>query len=157
MKKLNILADKGEAELKLIQDFEKANHIKLPKSYINLMLKHNEPYFNENNFNYLDIDGDEIRCSLGFCGFGELAVDNINYFQINDNDEYNNQGLIVFGLDGGGYYICFDYRKNPSTDNPPVVIEYNNGDTYIDKDGQDKFLVFSVAKDFDDFLNMLYE
>lgn len=96
-----------------------------------------------------------VNINFGFCAFGDVPSDNINDMQ--RRDLIDNKGLITFGLDDDGHGICFDYRYEPNTSNPPIVIEYTNGDTCIDKDGQEKFLVLPVAKDFDKFLNMLYE
>ncbi len=57
-------------------------------------------------------------------------------------------GLIAFAEDGGGNYICFDYRDGKHNPNPPIVFwhhEFHSG-------GEEPFF---VAKDFDSFLNML--
>ena len=59
-------------------------------------------------------------------GFG---FDKKEYFVTYNNimDIYNNpaeffpKNLVAFGRDRGGNKICFDYRLNPTTDNPPVV------------------------------------
>ncbi|WP_218459882.1 SMI1/KNR4 family protein [Rickettsia sp. TH2014] len=69
-------------------------------------------------------------------GFG---FDKKEYFITHNNiiDIYNNpaeffpKNLVAFGIDGGGNKICFDYRADPNTDNPPVVywiIGYNEGE-----------------------------
>ena len=66
-------------------------------------------------------------------------------------DEFNNppeffpQGLISFAPDGGGNYICFDYRN--CKENPPIVfwhheVEENEG-------------VFPLADSFDQFIDSL--
>ena len=45
--------------------------------------------------------------------------------------------------------ICFDYRKNQTTDNPPIVIW--NHDM-----GLEHRVVF-IANNFEEFINMLHE
>ena len=47
-----------------------------------------------------------------------------------------------------GDLICFDYRSDPQSDNPPIV--YWNHEA--DEDGN----AFFIAKDLDAFLSMLY-
>ena len=58
-------------------------------------------------------------------------------------------GLIPFGDNGGGDMICFDYRHDKTTNNPPIVIW--NHDM-----GFDHRVVF-VANNFEEFINMLHE
>ena len=58
-------------------------------------------------------------------------------------------GLIPFGENGGGDMICFDYRNDKTTDNPPIVIW--NHDMGL------KHRVVFIANNFDEFINMLHE
>ena len=58
-------------------------------------------------------------------------------------------GLIPFGENGGGDYICFDYRNDKTTDNPPIVIW--NHDMGL------KHRVVFIANNFEEFINMLHE
>lgn len=47
MKNLTILYDQGQADIQWIKDFEKEYNISLPKSYRDLMLKHNGVRFDQ--------------------------------------------------------------------------------------------------------------
>lgn len=80
--------------------------------------------------------------------------DNIYKFQ--DNDVLGYYKVIVFGNTARGDYIAFDYRKNPATDEPLVVIMYH--DDYVeDENGDSKMHVIKVADTFDEFLNLLHD
>ncbi|CAO5676950.1 MAG: hypothetical protein HEEMFOPI_02058 [Holosporales bacterium] len=62
-----------------------------------------------------------------------------------DPPEFFPQGLIAFAEDGGGNYICFDYRtckKNPS------IVFWSHEENI----GED---VFFIADSFEDFINSL--
>ena len=52
--------------------------------------------------------------------------------------------VVPFGEDGGGNYVCFDYRHS---DVPSVVVWYHE---LVGEDG-----IFPVADTFDDFLQLL--
>ena len=66
------------------------------------------------------------------------------------DDKYKfEDGLIPFGENGSGDMICFDYRKDRTTDNPPIVIW--NHDM-----GLEHRVVF-IANNFEEFINMLHE
>jgi hypothetical protein len=57
-------------------------------------------------------------------------------------------GLIAFTEDGGGNYICFDYRKGKDDPDPPIVFwdhEFHSG-------GEEPFF---VARNFAEFLSLL--
>jgi hypothetical protein len=63
--------------------------------------------------------------------------------------EFFPKGLIPFAPDGGGNYICFDYRK--CKENPPIVfwhheVEENEGVFYL-SDSFDEFIDSLVSED----------
>ncbi len=152
MKDLNVMYDFGTVSEIFILDFMKNYGLTLPKKYIKLIQKHNGVQFVENCFDYIDFNGDVGESSIGFCAYGnEIGTDNIDKFQ--DNDGLGYDKVIVFGVNGRGDYIAFDYR---TTDEPMVVIMYH--DDYIeDENGDSKMRVIKVADTFDEFLNMLHE
>ena len=155
MKDLTVMYDFGSVSESFLLDFKKKYGLNLPKKYMELIQKHNGVQFIENCFNYIDFDGETGESSIGFCAYGdETGADDIYKFQDHDGLGYEN--VIVFGLNGSGDYISFDYRQNPETDNPPVVIMYH--DQFVkDENGNSKMLVVKVADNFDDFLNLLHE
>ena len=59
------------------------------------------------------------------------------------------KNAVAFAGTGGGDYICFDYRHDPTTDNPPVVFWLHE-----ENEGED---VIFLAPTFEDFLKMLKE
>ncbi|MGQ8975906.1 SMI1/KNR4 family protein [Acinetobacter schindleri] len=75
---------------------------------------------------------------------------------INDVDNYGIKNLVVFGICANGDYICFDYRENPNSSEPKIVLVYH--DDFVDyDDGTSTMVVNHVAENFDDFMNMLHE
>ena len=50
------------------------------------------------------------------------SIKESNAIERNQPDEYSYDKVIVFGNTARGDYIAFDYRKNPATDDPLVVI-----------------------------------
>lgn len=57
------------------------------------------------------------------------------------------KGLIPFAENGGGDFLCFDYRENPRGPNPPIVIwllEFTDYDPVV-----------RLANNFDAFLSIL--
>ena len=75
------------------------------------------------------------------------------WWTIEDNNlwerpDHFTPGLIAFAEDGGGNYICFDYRNGKDNPDPPIVFwdhEFHSG-------GEEPFF---VAKNFDAFLDLL--
>ncbi len=155
MNKLNILYDFGAIDDSVIVEFEKKIGIRFPLVYKKLMKLNNGLQFLENSFEFNDSDGKKYGSSFSFCAFGEvLGSDAIEDYQ--DYDIYGYENIVTFGLNGGCDYIAFDYRQNPTTDNPSVVIMYH--DEYIkDENGNAKMRVIQIADNFDDFLNLLHE
>jgi hypothetical protein len=146
---------------------------KLPKEF-NELLKISDGGYVDYEFNYYDMYFDQVI----EMGIGEIygictpstKMRNKNYdpysnryydqheFFITDHDiinHYNNppeffpKNLVAFGCTGNGDQICFDYRSDPKTDNPPIV--YWNHEADI---GQD---VSFVANNFVEFIRMLKE
>jgi hypothetical protein len=67
----------------------------------------------------------------------------------NDPPEFFPKGLIAFAENGGGDFICFDYRQGKDNPDPPIVYWRHGAD-----EGKD---VSFIAKNFEEFINMLYE
>ena len=120
---------------------------KLPESYLN-MLK-------ESDGGYLDYDFDYYNKSLKRNFGSGISVLYGLKSEYNLIDEFSSpaemfpKGIVAFGEDGGGDKVCFDYRKNPDSDNPPIVYWSHEGDV-----GED---LSYLAKDFEEFLSILKE
>jgi hypothetical protein len=138
---------------------------KLPKKFIDLLKISNGGYINY-DFNYYDEYFNEVLGS----GISEIygiacegpKIKNKNYDQqeiltsyhdlinnYNTPPEFFPQNLLAFGSNGGGNCICFDYRSDQKTNNPPVV--YWNHGADEEKD------VSFVANNFEEFIKMLKE
>lgn len=77
----------------------------------------------------------------------EIGGDHIENYQ--DQDIYGHDRIVVFGLNGCGDYIGFDYR--PDVNNPKIVLMYH--DQYIkDQHGNPKLKLIEV---FDNYYNLL--
>lgn len=130
--------------LDLLQDLP----YKLPKKFIKLLKITNGGDI-DYCFKYSDINLGRIRDTGIDLVFG-IGVDNYDLLK-----EYRNppdmfpKNIVAFSETGNGDQICFDYRDNPNTDNPPIVYRNHEADV-----GQD---VSFVAKDFESFIKMLQE
>ncbi len=154
MKALSIFRDYGSIDISYIEVFEDSVGKKFPATYKSLISKHNGAYFNEDTFNFITLNGPNER-SCAFLAYGDVNGDLIAEYQL-DDVECGLFGLVSFARDGGGDYICFDYRANPTTDNPPVVVVFH--DWWEEgADGVRRMLVCDVAKDFEAFVDLLYE
>lgn len=163
MKSEDIYGDSGSADPALLDKFERDFNIRLPSSYRELIQLHNVPYLRRNYFRFrnqhrnelwsyrLNSDGADSR-DVTFFGFGDNLPD---YEQIEgrqDFDVYGHDRVVAFGTAANGDHICFDYRHDPKTSEPHVVVMFH--DAY----GEDnKMLISHVANTFDEFLSALYE
>ena len=66
-----------------------------------------------------------------------------------DDPGYFSKKLIPFGDDGGGNYMCFDYREHKEN-NPPII--YWNHSVY-----ENSKRISVIANSFEEFINMLHE
>jgi len=57
------------------------------------------------------------------------------------------RNVIALGIEAGGILFAFDYRKDPSTDDPPIVCYFG--------EYEDEFAILPAASSFDAFLNSL--
>lgn len=151
----NIRRDEGSVPINVINRIEKSYNIALPRLYVNFIIFHNEARLFSRVFGYDDPNRHSGRNA------DSIAFENVNDIQeiinlIKSGEEPDwpieyrfEDGLIPFGDNGGGDLICFDYRKDRETDNPPIVIW--NHDM-----GLEHRVVF-IAPNFEEFINMLHE
>lgn len=134
--------------LEAISAFEKEHNLRLPQEYIDLVRFRDGGLLEKDLFFYMDRGKRQIRnCVADFLcwqketlGEGECLI-----HEVNNPPEFFPKGLIPFAPDGGGNYICFDYRKRK--ENPPIVfwhheVEENEG-------------IYPLANSFEEFVNSL--
>ncbi len=141
---------RGKVASPRIKFIESSTGIKLPDSYVSLIKECDGGTVLKDNFNYYDIYFNKKFTS----GVGRLLKLNesegVNFLKLyNEPPEFFPKGLIAFSDVGCGDFICFDYREEENTSNPPIV--YWNHEAEEGKD------VSFIAKNFEEFIDMLYE
>lgn len=137
-----------EPALKSIPEYLFKNfEFHLPKYYLNI-LKENDGGSLYYDFAYYDkmfkermLGGISILFGLR-CGDEENLI-----YRYKDLPDFFPKGLVPFGENGGGNFICFDYRKVTKGNNPPIVYwihEYEDGKN-----------ISSLANNFKEFIEML--
>lgn len=156
---VKIYRDNGENSLDTIMQTQKKLGVNYPKSYIDLMLKHDALRLENDVFDFINIYGNEDERDICFLSFKENHINGSVLSEqenISDLDNYGIKDLVIFGSCANGDYICFDYRENPNSSEPKIVLVYH--DDFIDyDDGTSTMVVNHVAENFDDFLKLLHE
>ncbi len=159
----SVYRDSGKADRLLIDEFEIEYRIKLPNSYKELIQEHNALWPEKCHFRFhnryhnklwtyqLNQDGTDSR-DVTFYGFGEHLFDYERIDLTQDFDVFGHENVIAFGSSANGDYICFDYRHDPSTNEPHVVVMFH--DAY---DEYKKMLICHVANSFEEFMDSLYK
>ncbi len=124
--------------------------VKLPKSYKENIKDCDGGYPLKSIFKYYSNYFEEI--SEGSIG-AFIRIDNpeganllSDYYK---KPELFPEGLIAFGENGGGDFICFDYRQGKDNLDPPIVYWFHE----VAGTGKD---VSFIAKNFEEFIGMLY-
>ena len=159
----NVYRDSGKADRLLIDEFEIEFRIKLPKGYRELIQEHNALWPEKSLFRFhnryhnelwsyrLNQDGTDSR-DVTFYGFGEHLPNYERMDWAQGFDVYGHDHIIAFGAAANGDHICFDYRHDPSTNEPHVVVMFH--DAY---DEHNKMLICHVANSFEAFMDSLYK
>ena len=129
----------------LLKDFPFA----LPNSYLEILKKQDGVSISY-EFQYYDhCLKRKIGTGIGVI-FGLDSDDEENLLkQYHTLPDFFPKNLVPFGEDGGGDFICFDYRHDAYTNNPPVVYW-----SHENEEGED---ISFLAKDFKEFLSILKE
>jgi hypothetical protein len=140
----------GNVEDRQIQFIESSIGVTLPKKYIDLVKVCDGGCPRREDFKYFN----EYRKSYSISGIGGfLFLNNSKYSdfleEFKSPPEFFPQGLIAFADTGGGDLICFDYRQGKDNLDPPIVYWSHGGE-----EGKD---VSFIAKNFEEFIGMLYE
>ncbi len=109
-------------------------------SYIYGINQNHKKYVNEN----YDPFSNEPWCQEEHHIIYENIIDNYH-----NPPECFPKNIVAFAINGGGDRICFDYRKAPNSDNPPIVFWDHGADIETD--------ISFIAKDFEEFISMLKE
>lgn len=132
----------------LFYDFEKEFDINLPESYKNLV-RHRDGGTLKKDIFYYDFSHSKKENGVGLflCWQNESSPSYYSHLVnvYKDPPEFFPKSIVPFSQDGGGNYLCFDYRN--CTENPPIVfwhhaIEENEG-------------IFYLADSFEEFISSL--
>jgi len=150
----NIIRDEGRISIEVVRKLEKIYNLVLPEKYVNFITIHNGARILARIFDYFDPNIGRKNSNAVYFDKVKKIQDSITLLKCDEEPDWPieyrfEDGVIPFGDNGGGDMICFDYRKNRTTDNPPIVIW--NHDM-----GLEHRVVF-IAKNFEEFVDMLHE
>lgn len=137
-----------EVDEKRVAEIEETLLIKLPEDYKTCAKKFHGGSPRRRKFSFHDKHG-RVSSLLGGLlslhqGSPEYIVDITNFMR-----EQGVERLVPFATNGGGDYICFDYRNINDFEEPKIVY-WNHEET-----GSDAILFLSNS--FEEFLRMLSE
>lgn len=157
MKELSIYRSKGKVTMDAIQIFAKMYKISLPILYINLLAENNWLRLNTDTFDFINLWNNKDDRDINFYGYKtESYYGSGTILDAQNFDIYGMNGIIAIGFSANGDYICFDYRENPTSSEPPVVLMYH--DQYVkDEQGNPKMAIVKIADSFEEFIDMLHE
>ena len=144
--------------LSMILESEKKIGYKFPESYIDIVSKYDALTPIEDTFKFINIYGNRDERDVNFCSYNTQSerANILNEQYISEAEHFGTPNLVTFAICGNGDYICFDYRHNPITDNPKVVLVYH--DDFVDyEDGRSHMVINHIADSFEEFMDMLHE
>lgn len=133
---------------RVIHGFEEEHGICLPSDFLNLVREHDGAALDPCECDVFDTRLQRVErfgCKqlLAFEGQGRASIFELPADQV----ERLPARIVPFGLEGGGYLFCFDYRRPAVGDQPSVVL-------FI-AENEDQHRVMPVAKSFGGFLNLI--
>lgn len=149
MDKFEYLDCEGTVDLERIKYVEKKIGYKFPQSYLDCLSQCDGCTPVKDEFKYIDSDsGEEAWGGISrYLCINEAGSDHDLLRLFLDPPEFFPNGVVPFGDTGGGDYICFDYRNDNNSIDPPIVYWSHEGEI-----GND--LSF-VSKNFEEFLSIL--
>ncbi|WGL59625.1 SMI1/KNR4 family protein [Pigmentibacter sp. JX0631] len=159
------IASEQPTNIDQIKEFEIKSGYKFPKSYIDLMIKYNGATILNyiTSFKVYYKSGKMYPNTFGigqFLAFGEESISHItnliDWCNDNNNRDENYpipEFILPIIYDGGGNYVCFDYRHDPKTDNPKVVFWFHEEAGCLEEGLE----VYFIANSFDEFLDCLFD
>ncbi len=122
--------------------------IKFPTLFVDLVKEHDGGYPTPSCFKYYNYS---LESYFGNGVGAFLCLEKNEYGDLlstyQDPPEFFPIGLVAFSQDGGGNYVCFDYRKGKDSLDPPVVYW-----SHESEEGKD---VSFLANNFEEFLKIL--
>jgi cell wall assembly regulator SMI1 len=134
-----------EADVNIIQQVEQHFNITFPTAFSEFLRKYHGAYSVNTDFSYEDPE------------LGTFSTDFSGVFSLNTGDKNNfirmnnlfrlgvPENIILFAIDGGGNFLCFDFANSPE---PSVV--------YWSRDTGSPNPFHFVANSFPEFLERLY-
>lgn len=154
MQKIDVFSDHGTVSKSAIEGFEKEIGFCFPQEYKILISNHNGLSTVQDSFDFTNQFGETEEGGIRFYGYGGWPVESIEDSQ--DFDIYGHDGIVSFGRRGNGDHICFDYRHDPKTCEPRIVLMLHDEYTE-DTEGNAKHLLIDIAPNFEAFIDMLYK
>jgi hypothetical protein len=164
MKKVNLLYSSGSVGLEIINGVEKRLKLRFSKKYVEHICQNGHSGLTRDTFDFKNIyeanyiwsytikNGIDTR-DFGFYSY-KPTLHYLTQIENSQNfDIYGHEYLVAFGNTANGDYVCFDYRHDPNTDEPKVVLMFH--DAYDDV--TNKMLICPVAESFEAFMDSLYE
>lgn len=159
----DIYRDYGAVEPSLLDEFERKTQLRLPPTYRELIQEHDavrlvrdtfrfRNHFHNQQWSYRLLESGEDSRDVSFYGFGLELPDHQQIELSQSFDVYGHDHVIAFGSAANGDHICFDYRHDPATDEPRVVVMFH--DAY---DNDNKMLISHIADSFEQFMGLLYK
>ena len=141
-----------------IKDFENKIGYKLPKNYIEFILKYNGSSINNYIYSFKIYSEKKKNFegiySVGvFLSFG-MKLESIEWYWDNKNSDLNYpfpDNIVPFILGGEGNLICFDYRHVVKIEEPKVVY-WNHEERGLLDEGLE---IYFIADSFDEFIEKL--
>lgn len=157
----NVLCDNSPIGLQVLQEVSDKLEVIFNKKYLDFVMKHNGASIIIRCFHFYNNSIQKVSAdSVAFLDVSQIVDDIESLLRQTTEDEndpdlfkfyhYFDRWLIPFGENGGGDFICFDYRENHKTDNPPIIFWSHDA---ANPDGRISF----IANNFEEFINMLYE
>ena len=143
----------GSVPIKNIIDYEKKIGYCLADTYKNLLNEFGGARFEEEDFDFINKNGNNDGRDVAFFCFEKLAKEQEH---LNDPDYYGVPDLVAFASTAEGDTMCFDYRNEPNTCEPKIILLVH--DEYEEEsDGVVHMKVEPIANNFNAFLGMLYK
>jgi len=150
MKKISVYRDSGIVDISEIERFENKIGYEFPSEYKYLISKHNALRPSSECFDF-NCNGELDSRDVSFFGYGESVNEYEDIEEFQQEDSYCYEHIVVIGGTANGDYICFDYRGNPNSNNPPVIVMLHDS-----TDENNKMLICPVADNFELFIESLY-
>ena len=157
MRKLHVIKSEFGSPIdpSVIKEFEQEIGFHFPQRYINFMSKFDGKRLAEQCFKFKNFyNEDDVRDAY-FHPFDKSHYERIYKMQISHYPDASPY-FVQFATCANGDHICFDYRKDPTSSEPAVVVVFHD-DVYIDENGEQKMVVNHIANSFGEFVDLLYE